>query len=107
MQPRSPRGSLCKLRRFTCGDFLTEAFSKCIDQWPICQCYVNVPMNAGCCTTSVESTLDHFLELVDFTFGHVRNGILRASLARLRSIPEMRVSADQALSYRRRASRGN
>ena len=57
-------------------------------------------------STSVESTLDHFLELIDFTFGHIRNGILRASLARLRSVPEVGVSADQALSYRRAGFKG-
>jgi hypothetical protein len=28
-------------------------------------------MNAGCCTTGIESTLDHLVELNDFTFGHV------------------------------------
>jgi hypothetical protein len=64
-------------------------------------------MNAGCCTTGIKSTLDHFLELNDFTFGHVRNGILRASLACLRTVPELRVWADQALSYRRQDSRNN
>jgi hypothetical protein len=76
----------------TCGGFLIEALSKCIDQRPVCEGFFNVPMNPGCCPTSVESTLDHFLELVDFTFGHIRNGILRASLARLRSVPAVGVS---------------
>ena len=89
---RSGRERRTPIRSFrrpisTRGGLLFEALSKCIDQRPVCEGCVHISMHAGCCPTGVESTLDHFLELVDLISGHIRNDILRASHARVRSVP--------------------